>query len=529
MLCTEGAWVMAALHSRISKITFTAPTFLVLFGLAVYLGTTGAYIDNPDGSSMYSVTRSLALRGTIAVPSEERLDSMFEKLGPDGQVYSKYGIVQPLLQLPLFVFAFHIDPLHERENTETAVSLLNSILTATTLPIIYLIGVIIFKSEKTAILLALTYGFGTMAWLYATITYTEPFVVLVLLVICCVLYRLEQTQHAQRCQEIGSAGVLTGIMVLAKYSSIIYVPAIIWYIFRLARRKKDRIAFLAPLIVFLLIFAVYNVLRFGNPFATGYHITELTRMPRPIWYGIYTILFSVGKSVFIYAPVLILSLIMMPSFIAKNKNFGGFIVVLTIISVIFYAIVNPWCGAWSPGPRYHLPILPLLLLPLGQLFNDWASLPKWQKTAYITSMTSGIIIQIVSVSISYSDTLALLQTITGGQQPWGFWFYNPDFAPIIWQSQLLLSWIVNSMGLLPLNGDISTIPSMVHKGSSVITLNSWLGRVPLDVHGSGLVAGVLLIIMLVSGVGLIWRFNGIDDMDQRPIQEAYHAPRGEAH
>ena len=131
---------------------------LFVLGLSIYLLTTGAYLDNPDGRSMYSVPRSMVLRGTITIPDTERLELMFEKPGRDHAFYSKYGLVQPVLQLPLFVLALTIQSSNEKHVTEMIVAVFQAIVCALLLPLLWQIANTFFHSARVALAITLSSG-----------------------------------------------------------------------------------------------------------------------------------------------------------------------------------------------------------------------------------------------------------------------------------------------------------------------------------------------------------------------------------
>jgi hypothetical protein len=494
--------VPRAWHRTLGAALARPSLLLTLFGLSLYLLTTGAYLDNPDARSAYSMTRGLALRGSIVIPNEERLDTLFEKVGPDGAIYSKYGLIQPLLQLPLFLAGRWVAPHNERLATETAVALLPAILTALTLPLLASLARMLFASERVALALALTYGAATMAWLYATLTYTEPLLTLLVLSIVWLLVRAERTPIRSRRFALGMAGVLTGLAILTKYPAAIYVPALLWYAWRAGHRDRGALAlFAAPLLLGVLGLAIYNFWRFGDALNTGYHIKELTRLPRPLSYGLYTLFFSLGKSIFLYAPPLLPALYALPRFVRQTGAFGRFAVLVLCCSVLFYTLVNPWNGAWSPGPRYQLPALPLALLPLGCLLARWHSLILWKRLALASTMLAGVLVQLTAVSISYSDTLVVLQTITGGQYAWGFWFFDPDYAPLLWQSRLLFSALARFFTGHTLLPQLSALPSVAHPGAPIDQINCWFAYLP-----PGALSGRLIAVgLLLALVGTIYR------------------------
>jgi 4-amino-4-deoxy-L-arabinose transferase-like glycosyltransferase len=470
------------------------PLLLWIGALCLYLLTSAAILDNPDARSAYSMTRGLVLRGSITVQPEDRLDELFEKVGRDGEVYSKYGLVQPLLQVPLFLVGLWGAPEAELQATQTAVALLHAFTTATALVVLYSLALALFGSWRIALAIALSYGFATMAWLYATLTYSEPLVTLILLLACRLLLAAEQRatpplarpgspsgrDQALRTSGLGlfvAAGTLTGLAILTKYPAVIYAPALAWYAWAISRpRRSTLLAFAAPLALGVLALAAYNLWRYGDILNTGYHIKELTRFPRPPWYGLYTLFFSLGKSVFIYAPPLLAAVWMLPRFARRVGRFGTLVLALLLTSVLFYGIVRPWSGAWSPGPRYQLPVLPLAMLALGCLFERWHELAAWQRAATLGSVLIGVLVQIPLVAISYNDTLVLLQVVTGGAYAWGFWFFDPDYMPLAWQLKLLGSALTRMLGgPSQLPGGIPL--SVDHPGQPIDQIVCWFARV----------------------------------------------------
>jgi hypothetical protein len=489
---------------------------LFCFGVCLYLLTTGASIDNPDGQSAYLTTRNIVLHHSLAIQPSEQQGAMFEKPGPSGVIYSKYGPAQPLLQVPLFLIGQAIGADGEQHSTQAAVALLHVFTTAATLPLISMIAWIIFQSRPVALALALIYGTATMAWLYATLTYTEPLLTLVLLLVVLLLLRVERQYTRHPLIACIVAGTLAGGLPLIKYPAVVYLPVLLWYTWQASRsyaaaqpvesreRKKTWLAFagfLAPILVGGLTVAGYNYFRYGDVLDTGYHIMELIRFPRPPWYGFYTLFFSLGKSIFIYAPPLLVALVAFPRFVRQAPTFGRFMLLLAGCSIVFYAVVRPWSGAWSPGPRYQLPILPLLLLPFGGVLTRWSLQKAWKRRTIIGSITVGIIGQIVMVSISYSDTLTLLQRVTGGKYAWGFWFFDPDYMPLLWQGRLFLSALARSTGGSTSEASFSQVASVAHPGQPVDVLNFWFARCSCP-HwwGAGVAGGLFL---LVFGLFLV--------------------------
>ncbi|NCC37460.1 MAG: hypothetical protein EOM24_36425, partial [Chloroflexia bacterium] len=188
---------MRSLHRSYRAVVVWHMTLLWLGTLCLYLFTSAALLDNPDGRSAYSITRGIVLRGDIAILPADQLDPMFERTGRDGEIYSKYGLGQPIAQIPLFLLGYHWGGADdELQRSQAAVALLHAFTTATTLVVLFSLARALFGSRRIALAIALIYGTATMAWLYATLTYSEPLLTLIVLLTCRLLLAAER--HPRR-------------------------------------------------------------------------------------------------------------------------------------------------------------------------------------------------------------------------------------------------------------------------------------------------------------------------------------------
>jgi len=71
------------------------------------------------------------------------------------------------------------------------------------------------------------------------------------------------------------------------------------------RRARDLAIFALPVLLFLALALGYNFMRFGSLFQTGYG--GMAVFSTPLLVGLYGLLFSAGKSLFLYAPIVALA------------------------------------------------------------------------------------------------------------------------------------------------------------------------------------------------------------------------------
>lgn len=163
-----------------------------------------------------------------------------------------------------------------------------------------------------------------------------------------------------------------GALVLSKS---VYLALLLPLAFLLVRQNPRRLflSFALPIAVALVLFALFNWLRFDSPFANGYTQSELERQLfslRNLGPALIGFLFDPHYSIFFHFPLVIPALFSWPRFYRAHRRDA--LVVLAISATLFFinSLYNNWRGEASYGPRYLLPILPLLSLPFLE-FCRW--------------------------------------------------------------------------------------------------------------------------------------------------------------
>lgn len=128
-----------------------------------------------------------------------------------------------------------------------------------------------------------------------------------------------------------------------------------------------------PLICLAVLFLGANFWRFGSPFNSGYTqwSREADAFSGHILEGLVGFLFSKDKSIFLYQPLLIFSLLGIKKlgtrFPRESWLIGSTFIVFLLVNSKF---VN-WGGHWGYGPRYLLFVLSELSWPALLLMEDW--------------------------------------------------------------------------------------------------------------------------------------------------------------
>jgi hypothetical protein len=450
---------------------------LFFWYLLTFPGSIGPRIS--DGRSMYLVTAALVDRHDVALydpfepqllhgwqpppatwrtglcPTEPAVIGVGTRVG--GPVFAKYGIGQSLAAVPLYVAGQHlaslVQPSFRPEVPPFVTSAYNSLITALTGMLLCLWALRLGFSRRTALALVLLFGLATPAWAYTTTFFSEPSITLCLLGTVAALY---WSGPCPSWRGTLLAGTWLGAAILVRLDSAAYLP-LFGLAVLLKREEAARVALRpgwlrllialgAVPVLALLIIAVYNQARFGNPLSTGYGIAGDYHDLHPphtlqgLWEGIYGPLFSPGKGLFLYAPILLL----LPWGIVRLIRTGRAHLAVVILAVAAIGVLTHantlivWLGGWAWGPRFLIPLIPLLLIPVGAAI-DQASV--WLRRAAIALGLLGVVIQIPGVLLDPGVYISYLRDSLPSHCIWqaeDLYKWHPGYSPLIGQWERLL-------------------------------------------------------------------------------------------
>ncbi len=110
--------------------------------------------------------------------------------------------------------------------------------------------------------------------------------------------------------------------------------------------------------------AWYNAVRWGSIWTTGYegNFTQSLFRENPI-FGLWGLFLSPGKSIFLYSPILLLSVVGVAALVRRRDPLVAAIALVAGPVILLYARYLFWAGDWAWGPRYLTFALPVLFLP----------------------------------------------------------------------------------------------------------------------------------------------------------------------
>ena len=424
----------------------------------IYLAFLAPAIWSIDGNAM------LELAISIVKNQNFRVSETTGALGVDGYYYSKWYPLLSILAVPLVALGLLISQrfnLPEVYMSGACALVLPPLFTALTTALLVLLAFRLGSDRQGACLAALSFAFGTIAIAYTREFYVEP--LLALLTILSVYLAFGRSNIS-----VFGASLSAGLAILAKPSAIILGPLLSIYLLLKKRHWSVAITPLIGSVVFLLVYAFYNYIRFGNPLSFGqswmsnvlselltsfvylrgiiFLIGGLLGLPiylflkkrhwlvaitpliggiilvliyafynyiqfgnslslgqnsmfnvlseplaknassqgMPLIGGLLGLLASPGRGVIWYSPCVILGLVGF-RYARKSKFLEA---LLIIVFSFHFLVINSgswWMGGWAWGPRYLLPIFPLLLSLAALLTKRW-------RLTLITLATIGFLI-----------------------------------------------------------------------------------------------------------------------------------------
>jgi hypothetical protein len=410
--------------------------------LALYTATFDGPAASPDAEVSFQTTSALWRTGSLALggtPEAEALIAHAERTPPGGfsvragtprgdvqPYYGWYGVGQALVALPFYAvgsFLAEAAPTLERDHGVTRrydsarseymehlfVGWRSPVLGALTGMLVVLALLRLGLSRRLSFIAGLGYGCTSFAWPQALSDLSDVQATALVALGCYALLVLHQQPSRRAALVLGfSAGLAfltrSGCAPLLLCLDVAFLlacrsaasssgeePAPV----RARRRRMLLLSGLAPQLALVGVWLLLNQLRFGDPLDSGYGEALRGGLfggdPLRATAGL---LVSPGKGLLWMAPALLL----LPSGVKRARALGQpglvlFVALMFLGAFLPAAFTRGWHGAWTYGPRYLLPALPLLwvLAGLGFSRSDFDSRPR---PALHALMAFGLLVQV---------------------------------------------------------------------------------------------------------------------------------------
>lgn len=259
-----------------------------------------------------------------------------------------------------------------------------------------------------ALFATLAFAFGTLYFPYATMLYEHDLVAVFLLAAFALSF------ESKSLYRLLAAGVCAGTAVVSSYLAVLGLAIVAAYVLWRERSLARASSFAAGAVPPLIVLAVYNALCFGTVLTTNYAwqnplfkhegsgLAALFTAPR--FDVLLALLVSPFRGLFTGSPVLLVGAIGLIVMLRRSRFRAEALVCAAMVLhlLAFNMTFTNWNGGWGCGPRYLIPALPFLALPIAIVSGG----QRWIKNALLAVSIAGMsIATIVDPQLPASTTV----------------------------------------------------------------------------------------------------------------------------
>jgi hypothetical protein len=342
-------------------------------------------------------TRSIVLSGELNVPSAGLLGergAYFAQNERNGLHYSKFGIANSLLAVPPLWLEKALGGDITRPGRLPSlllVNLWNLVFCVALAALLYALSAAYSARVGVRMLWVIGAMYCTSLWFYQRAQSSEIYLTLLFTALFMALlgFLRPLRAHGPRGLDarawtcLAAAWACVALLLFTRIAYGLLLPLVVLLSAYCACRGRTwaevragapalGAALLAPPLALLALLGFVNQVKFGAPWLTGYHQwrTDLVSPTGSLAEGLWGFLFSPRFSMFLYFPLLLFALAGLRRFAERHRLEA--LVMLSICGtfLLLLAKMPSWAGEWSYGPRYLLPMLPVLSLPFLTFADD---------------------------------------------------------------------------------------------------------------------------------------------------------------
>lgn len=349
------------------------PWFLFLAVFSLYLFSTSREKPWADAKPLWELGDSLANRKSIAITT--RWPKSLQP-GKDGRIYAVAPVLQGVMHAPGAYLQHHFNlrfPTYQNLLFRFTCHLAPTVLGTIACVLFFGLCRRLRIRPWPAGIATLGLATATSVWVYARYPYSEA------LQLCCFtgfFAKVLDVRERPNAVQGALLGLWAGLLLHAKLVYVVCLPglAVVLLIFLWKKWRVLITVVLSALAIFLPLLGLilfYNHARWGSVFTTGYDLSNQAGLRENPLISLYGLLFSPGKSLFLYSPPLLLTVLAFPRF-ARRFRYVVWAMLLTIVPPVMVTLrMVSWAGDFAWGPRYLLFAMAVLLLPAALLVEEW--------------------------------------------------------------------------------------------------------------------------------------------------------------
>lgn len=367
-------------HNSIRRVAFLLG--IALFASYAYFWQSRCW----NSATRLMLTYALADRGTICIDGLE--GHTRDRAFVNGHYYCDKAPGQSFLGLPYYLPTKLMGISHPLQRKESELRYwwpdylvtigTSGLCTASLGAVLFYFALSVGCSPWAAAVVSATYGLATPAWTYATLYYGHQSAAFFAFLAFAILYFRRRTCGFSMATGF-MAGASAGLSVVIEYPLALIAVGLAGYVASSRSSLRALAAYVFAGLLWAILLACYHMAAFGGPLQFGYHHETESQFQ-----GIYSTSNTFGLS--LPSPYTAAAILASPrglvwhapasavavlgfTVLMRRREYGLlFVSAWSFGSMLLLNASHPtWTGGFATGPRYLLPALPFLMIPLAVL------------------------------------------------------------------------------------------------------------------------------------------------------------------
>lgn len=421
--------------------------WLFLFLNCVFILTSSGRVRIIDEVLPVYQTESIVERGSTAIPQAAGAQLFYGKRDSQGRPQAPYPPGPALLAVPWYLAGRSVlaslpgvPQSAEALVTDFSIVLSSATYAALAASLMFLVFIGMGVAQKRALLGALALAFATPLFCYSAWYFSEPLAAALFLSATVALFVRPASEDfsARGCLLAGLAlGATLWVRPTHLLTALVFLAAILASERGWTCRLRAAAIVAAVLGAFGAAYLLRNGMLYGNVFDFGYPAAaeggrRLNTFETPLLTGIMAFLFSPGKSVFLFAPPLLLASWGLPRIWRQNRGLAVVLGGAPLVSLLFFSRYTQFEGGYAFGPRYLVPGMMLLACAVGVVLREGSGT---QRKLLLALCLAGMLVNVIGLATSPLEDMA------SGKYYDEQFNYRLDYSPLAGQGALLVKYL----------------------------------------------------------------------------------------
>ena len=370
---------------------------LWIASFALFALTSRGYLQSIDVVETFRVAVNALQGHGVALYSQGYFPG-WPVRGVGGQYFAPHALGQSLLYVPFaFLYTSHLLSLGMAHWVAT---FLDPALGATVVVVATAFAFDLVPRRSLALLTGVSIATTSLLWPYASVAFDVLPTALALLIAFWQWHRADQRDDPLHLFWVSLALACALLERVDASVWVVLVSAVIVVDMATTRASWRRMAplFFAPLVLAVFLTAWYNAVRFGSVWNDGHASDPNFVAVNAPWSGALALFLSPAKGLLEYCPPLLLAVVGGRRMWRTAPRLAAGAVLAVVTTAGLVGTHRDWFGGQSWGPRFLVPAVPLLCLPLVFVFDKWRDTPRTRRAAAAGVLGWGFLVQLAGAT-----------------------------------------------------------------------------------------------------------------------------------